>query len=232
MTWGTGGVGSASVETLAKDFRRRLMGREPGYAPLDEGNYTVEDVAKRFAKMLYEDVYLKVHEFTPDADAPETPGLLVAGYDGNRTSAEAWVLQPTTKAAPLVPERIIGSDQAGWIAFAQDEASHRLFHGYDSDLRNKIVAALPPAEWSKIEGFFDEALRLAVMPSMPFADAINFARYLVDTTIGYSRFLLGPNTVGGTVEVAGITRHEGYKWISRKHYYERTLNPEGPRDDY
>ena len=31
MTWGLGAIGDASISTLAKDFRRRLMGRDSAF---------------------------------------------------------------------------------------------------------------------------------------------------------------------------------------------------------
>ncbi len=46
----------------------------------------------------------------------------------------------------------------------------------------------------------------------------------VDCTIGFQRFMPGPDTVGGPVEVAAITKHEGFKWIARKHYFSIGLN--------
>jgi hypothetical protein len=61
---------------------------------------------------------------------------------------------------------------------------------------------------------------------MPIQDAIDLARFLVYSTIMYSRFLPGPQVVGGPIEIAAITKHEGFKWISRKHYYNQDLNQE------
>jgi hypothetical protein len=49
----------------------------------------------------------------------------------------------------------------------------------------------------------------------------------VDTAIQFSRFMPGPQTVGGPIEIAAISKHEGFKWVQRKHYYTRDLNPEG-----
>jgi len=49
---------------------------------------------------------------------------------------------------------------------------------------------------------------------------------LVHAAIMYSRFLPGAQIVGGPIEIAAITKHEGFKWISRKHYYEGVLNRE------
>jgi hypothetical protein len=64
-----------------------------------------------------------------------------------------------------------------------------------------------------------------VSPAMPLQDAIDLADYLVDLSIKYSRFMPGSPTVGGPVECAAISKHEGFRWIKRKHYYDQRLNP-------
>lgn len=65
-----------------------------------------------------------------------------------------------------------------------------------------------------------------VAPPMPIQDAIDLAEFLVDLTINFSRFTPGAPTVGGPIEVAAITKHEGFKWIRRKYWYSREINPE------
>jgi hypothetical protein len=57
-------------------------------------------------------------------------------------------------------------------------------------------------------------------------DAIDLAEFFVDTTATFTRFKRGAGTVGGPTESAAITKHEGFKWIRRKHYYSVHLNPE------
>lgn len=64
-----------------------------------------------------------------------------------------------------------------------------------------------------------------IQEAMPFQDALDLAEFLVDLTIRYTRFTPGAGTVGGPIELAGITKHEGFKWIKRKHYYQSALNP-------
>ena len=59
-------------------------------------------------------------------------------------------------------------------------------------------------------------------------DAIDLAAFFVDLTIKFSRFAPGAPTVGGPVEVAVITKHEGFKWVRRKHYYTAEYNPPLP----
>lgn len=60
---------------------------------------------------------------------------------------------------------------------------------------------------------------------MPIPDVIELAEFLISTTINYTRFKEGSQTVGGPVEVAAITKYEGFKWVSRKIYYTSELNP-------
>jgi hypothetical protein len=65
-----------------------------------------------------------------------------------------------------------------------------------------------------------------IMHAAPIQDAIELARYMVETTKGFIRFSISrPKTVGGVVEIAAITKHEGFKWVQRKHFYNHELNP-------
>ncbi|MCY4150606.1 MAG: hypothetical protein OXF73_14905, partial [Gammaproteobacteria bacterium] len=58
-------------------------------------------------------------------------------------------------------------------------------------------------------------------------DAINLADFLVDMTKRHAAFLPGADTVGGDTDIATVTKHEGFKWIRRKHYYSPQLNTRG-----
>lgn len=64
-----------------------------------------------------------------------------------------------------------------------------------------------------------------VQPAMPFQDAIDLAEFFVDLTIQFTRFGPGAPTVGGPIEIAAISKHEGFKWIKRKHYFNDEFNP-------
>jgi len=65
------------------------------------------------------------------------------------------------------------------------------------------------------------------LPAMPVQDAIDLARFMVETTIGFTRFAVmrQPKVVGGPVEIAAITKHEGFRWVQRRHFYPAELNP-------
>lgn len=229
MTWGLGSIGAASIATLAKDFRRRLMGDDPDFPDWKLGDtWTVEDIASRVVELFYDDLFKT--EF-PDPNQPLPAGLelglLVVGYSSGERQSEAWQVTITSASAAPTPVKIIDIPEHGWIAFAQPEATPRLFTGIDPVLAQQIQATVDPAEWAKIAPLIQQQQRQPAPPMMPFADAIGLARLLVQTTVAYSHYLLGPDTVGGEVEVAGINRHEGFRWVNRKHYYPPELNPMG-----
>jgi hypothetical protein len=230
-TWGLGGIGSASIATLAKDLRRRFMGRDlahPDWQLTDD--YTVKNVTDRLVEMMFDELYSKLVKPTPDVDA--TLGFVVAGYSPNDPNGEMWTVFITDAAVRPVPQIYAAGDVAGWGAFAIDEAVNRLLKGYDSRLEAALRQIVGPANIPALEVALQASYRDAVPPSMPFSDAIKLASFLADTTIGYMHFMLGPDVVGPPVEIAGISRHEGFKWIARKHYYPPSLNPGDPGHDF
>lgn len=60
---------------------------------------------------------------------------------------------------------------------------------------------------------------------LPKEDLAEFAESIVNIT--YIKKLMSPHqeTVGGPVDVAIISKGDGFIWIKRKHYFESDLNP-------
>jgi hypothetical protein len=219
MTWGGAEIGSASISTLAKDLRRRFMGLDPDH--LDwalQDDYTIEAVADRLIEMMFDELYAPLGIQNPVS-------FFVAGFSGSETKAEAFEVLIDDPATRPTAVRAWDQDASGWRAYGTPDAAARLFLGVDLNLKPLIPPLVDPAQHPTLDLLFAMVERSPVVSPMPFAEAIDLARFLVDTTIGYSRFLFGPNTVGGPVDVAGISRHEGFKWVARKHYYPSDLNP-------
>ncbi len=233
MTWGLGAIESASIATLTKDLRRRLMGNDPDHLSwsLNPESYTIEEVAQRYVEMFHGELYSA--SFSQNGGAPPELGMLIAGYSSGEKQAEAWQVLIADPSTPPVPECLIGVPGYGFQAFAQPDATERLFQGIDSGLREAIKSSVGEPIWSNnIEPLLAQAGRLPLAAPMPIADAIEFAKFLVHTTAQYSHFLMGPDTVGGVIDVAAISRHEGFRWINRKHYYPQDLNPWGTSHDH
>ena len=58
------------------------------------------------------------------------------------------------------------------------------------------------------------------------------ARFLLETTIGFVKFSIArPKTVGGSIAIAAITKHEGFQWVQRTERVRRRLSPKVLRSD-
>ncbi|MDO8297801.1 MAG: hypothetical protein Q7T19_15345 [Caulobacter sp.] len=71
--------------------------------------------------------------------------------------------------------------------------------------------------------FEDDFNQMVAM--MPKQDIIELAEALVSITAIERKASSEQATVGGPVDVGFITRHEGFVWIKRKHYFNQSLNP-------
>jgi hypothetical protein len=232
MTWGLGNIGPASIAELAKDFRARLMGVDNAHKDwaLDESSFSVKAVADRLIEFMYDELYrpqFAASGMTP----PPVLGFLVAGVSTGQTLAESWLVQMDSASATVTPQQRQKPDDVGWDAFGQPDAVARLVGGYSMAMGQALIdAGVDAAQVANVLAALQTGIVEApiVQAAMPFADAVGVAKFLVETTCALTRYLPGADTVGGPVELAAITRHEGFKWIARKHYYPRELNPEDP----
>ena len=63
---------------------------------------------------------------------------------------------------------------------------------------------------------------IAMMPKM---ELIELAEALISITAIERKATTDQGTVGGPIDVAFISKHEGFVWIKRKHYFDPHLNP-------
>ena len=226
ITWGSGSIGQSSISTLAKDFRDLIRGNTE--YTIDPENYTIEETANKFKKFIYDVHYQK--EFKEWKTKPVL-GFMIVGYSSNQLLAEEWKID-IINGECKGPYQIRQRHEIGLTWNGEPEAITRLYLGFGTGLHAILQNA--GLEKNKI----DEIINLCrnnltvpmVMPSMPVQDAIDLAIYLVDTTINFAKFAPGAPTVGGPIEVAAITKHEGFKWVRRKHYYDENLNKLARRD--
>lgn len=84
------------------------------------------------------------------------------------------------------------------------------------DLKNKRFEEIRTSSRSAIEGMVE---------FMPKPELGKMAEALVNLTSLKRRVSRGMETVGGPIDVAVISRTEGFIWVKRKHYFEIELNP-------
>jgi 20S proteasome alpha/beta subunit len=213
MVTGAGGIGNESIDTLLKDLRQRYSGRDPAHADwtLDPNDYSLRDTAASLRRFLFEEKSLA-------QGLPVWTKVRICGYSANRPLAEVWEVSLMGETCPA-PVCIQSEQEFGLRWDGEYEALDRLVfglgtrfnesatqHGLSSEQAAELRARLVP-----------DLYELLFLEAMPIQDAIDLGRYLVETTIGFVRYAVSrPKTVGGVIEVAAITKHEGFQWVHRR----------------
>jgi len=72
--------------------------------------------------------------------------------------------------------------------------------------------------------FVDPVMRVVSM--LPKDELAAMAETFVNLSSFKRKVSLGPETVGGPIDVAVVSKGDGLIWIKRKHYFEQSLNPQ------
>jgi hypothetical protein len=228
IIWGAGSIGQASISTIVKDLRQRFSGDDPEHEDwkLDEHTYTVENVAKRFKEFVFDDLYEKAFKNLPHQKP--SLGFIIAGYSANAPMPDEYQID-IQNGVCIGPRLLRKQDEVGATWAGELEALNRLILGCSIQLPALMQAQLgiQPTQMNQAMTNIMPQIQLpAVVAAMPLQDAIDLAEFMVELTIKFSRFRLGAPTVGGPVEIAAISKHEGFRWVKRKYYFDRKLNPE------
>jgi hypothetical protein len=223
-TWGGGSIGHASISTLSKELRSLLMGEDELWK-IDRTAYTLLDIANRAKQFFFDDRFAKQAQ----GQMPFI-GYRIAGYSTGAPLPEVYDLAFTAEGC-RGPTLLRAQEDVGINWAGQTEGIQRLVLGFGSSTAPALREA----------GLNSERIPVALralqkhnelplaFPPMPIQDAIALAEFLVKVEIELSRFASGPPIVGGPIELAVVTKHEGFKWVERKHYYSSELNPPGDR---
>lgn len=221
-TWGQGFIRESSISMLMKDLRAEFMN---GTQAFNKDEFKVETVAHMVKKFVFDDRYVPAF-----AEWPAKPelGLIVAGISSGETIGEEYAIVAQPNGAVEGPTPLAQDDHATVTWFGQIEAITRLVIGFSPALPGLLQAVYgidPQVVMDKLPTIRDALNPNVMTDTMPLQDAIDLAHYLVDVAIRFSQYAPGANVVGGEIEVAAMSKHEGFKWISRKHYYQEELNP-------
>ncbi len=223
VTHGLGGLAGRSVGSLAKDLRERMSDASNAAWYLDPDKYTIAEAADRVKRFFFDELYSK---HVPTGSEAPGMGFLIAGYSAGAESAEVWRFNVKDGGAAESPACITPSSEpwsANWEG--QGEAIRRLLLGHSWQIVERLVSA---GMTQKDALQLLHAVQPVVHPTMPIQDAIDLVHFLIDTTCGYVRFAPGPATVAQPIDSAAITRHEGFRWVRRKHYFPAALNHRTP----
>ena len=141
--------------------------------------------------------------------------FLVGGFDEGAAYGRVFEVSIPNSPAPVEKS----ADDFGITFGGQHEIAGRLLGGYDPRLEALVAANvhLNPAQTRN--------LRQKVLPSLampipyqflPLQDCVDLAIFLIKTTATLQGWTTGTRGVGGAVDVATITRTEGFRAVQEK----------------
>ncbi len=209
MTWGIASISDRSIPSL-------LMEWEHDYISLEDAlTFTVKNVADALQKFI-DERYNKVYPAT--AKRP-TLGLFIGGYSHSQFFSDQYFCEWPNKTAwqEVRPNKPDGSPDFGANWFGQTNALSRLIHGYDKVGINELIKR--GADKTIVQKWIDDHVSELplVFDGMPLQDAVDFANYAVQLTIGRFRFAIGVPVCGGNVDIAVITPN-AFQWAQRKQW--------------
>jgi len=222
---GAASLGPAPMAVVLKDFRERIRCERSADFEQLKRRLSVGDMAARLRAYVYEERYKAIESQLPAAGDRPVMVLWVAGISAAESATELWQITVDSQGQ-CPPTTCVGpAGNCGVYWSGDKEAISRLMNGIGDAAQAALLGLIPGPIGTQVQQALITASQANLWaPAMPIQDAIELADYLVDSTIRFARFRKGYQTVGGAIDIAAITRHEGFRWVQRKLYFPPELN--------
>lgn len=209
VTYGLGAIGMNEPRT-AHSF---LPEFEVALAKKAKKRCSVEE----FAKELSEFFMTQWKTEMPQDYKGDPLIFLIGGYDEG--AAYGKVFQVTVPYQPKPLEQSAGQGVFGITWGGQYEILVRILSGLDPNLTAAIKdkLKLTDAQKKELDEFLPQAFNLSIpYQFLPLQDCVDLSIFLIRTTIELQKWMIAVRGVGGMIDVATITRTEGFKYVQRK----------------
>lgn len=215
VTFGLNQIGVENVGTLCHELRLMLSGKlKNGDEDWSLGDdWTVKGVCDRVKELIFDKYYLPYFEKLP---ADKRIGFFVVGFSSGERAPE--VAEMSFDGQHVVGPQIAMIKNAATIKFGgTHEATHRLMLGFSPGMAKVMEEAGVEAELIKkvIQSAQQKLFPPIVHPHMPLLEVAEVARYLVHNEKKYQQFSPEPDTVGGELQLALISRLDGFRWLQQ-----------------
>jgi len=207
VTYGIGAIGQQEPRT-AHSFLPEL---EETLSKEEVGQFFVENFAIRFSEFFMEQWKAKM---PTDYSGPDMV-FLIGGFDEGAPYGKVYKVNIPSNPTP--EEQSAGQFGVTWGG--QLEYTNRLVKGFDPQL--PVVAqkflGLTDEQRIALQEHLEGALSARIpYPFLPLQDCVNLSIFLIRTTMELQNWIVGVRGVGGAIDVATITRTDGFKPVQRK----------------
>lgn len=210
VTYGLGALGLQEPRT-AHSFIAEFESKLPE-AKSNGGRLGVEEFADRLG-----DFFMKQWSKSTQHNNEDPMIFLVAGYDENQPYGSVFQVAIPTAPKPVEQNGGVGAFGVSWGG--QDIFVRRLLAGFDIRLLEYLKEKFDLDDDSVLQTANE--LRGKLQPPIPFQflplqDCVDLAIALIRITIELQSFMVDIRGVGGHIDVATITRNEGFQAIQEK----------------
>jgi hypothetical protein len=214
VTFGVGAFGAKEPRTAHSylpELESELLKAAGGDKPK---RLSVEDFAKKLSEFFLRQWNESGMTVPFDGDM----FFYVGGYDQNSPHGRVFEIRIPNQAAP---KEHMASPYFGVIWGGQHEFVERLITGVDPNIAAAVHEFLKTPAATRNDQALKDHLRDKFQVAIPWQflplqDCVDLAIFMVRTTITLQRWTVGVRGVGGAIDVATITRADGFKPIQRK----------------
>ncbi len=216
VTSGLNRIGAEGVATLCRDLKSMLSGRmrkDDGDWALNPDEYTLKDVFERVRRYLFEEHYLPQFDKLPKENRIS---FFIGGFGAKDRFPAISEIQ--FKGQHMTGPDVLQAQRSAHVKFGGvAEATHRLMSGFAPQFPGILEkSGIEKEKITKIINSARGALFPPILhPHMPLKEAVEVVRFLTETEIRFAWFTPEPDTVGGAVQLASITRHQGFQWVAK-----------------
>jgi hypothetical protein len=223
VTFGAGAIGQLAPRTAASfmpEFEEELAKHA---AKNQRNRMSVQDFAEKLSEFF-------LGQWTKGGmPNPAPPGnemvFLVGGYDEKEAYGRVFSLTIPSETKPVEQS----PSQFGATWGGQRELVDRLMQGFDPNLPAQVLSMLQSSGGQAIPNLEAELKKRFGLPIpwqfLPLQDCVDLCIFLVRTTIELQKWLVSVRGVGGAIDVATITRTDGFKAIQIKEVRGDTFLP-------
>jgi len=209
VTYGVGALGQKEPRTahsFIPEFESMLNKKHPNK------RLNVEE----FAQELSDFFLARWNTHMPSTGVQGDMVFLVGGYDEGAPYGHVFEVFIPNKPKPN--ELYAAAGQFGAVWGGQREYVDRLLNGYDFRLLEIVQTEFAP-DAQKADQFKQKIGQLTTpipYPFLPLQDSVDLSIFLIRTTIRIQTWLIGIRGVGGAIDVATITKTDGFKAVQAK----------------
>ena len=214
VTYGDAIIGTRTAHSFIPEFELNL-----GKCRLPTDQY---------AQQLSEFFQKRWREAGMPSEVTASGGMsfIVGGYEENKPYGAVFLFNVPRDPQPVEQN----PDGFGMTWGGQLAIANRIIHGYDPGLLPILGERfkLSESQIRELEGDLKPNFEYTVpYEVLPLQDCVDLATFLIRTTMTAQDLAVAVRGVGGTIEVATITRMDGLKWVQKKKihgedHYDRT----------